>query len=224
MANGRGNRKRASGRVPGGFVALPWDVLDSAAYQGLSHPARALLVEVARQFHSDDNGRMLLSAKYLRTRGWTSADVIQRAKQELLDAGLIFETVKGHRPNKASWYAMTWQSLDKLDGFDPGVAAFERGAYKNASLTPRGGIEKASIAPPDGTRKPSTTPRDGAIKATLGHSPTPPDGNPLEKPSAGVGVGAVGLHGQHTRSPAGEAVGSTSRLVADLVKKVSHAA
>jgi hypothetical protein len=119
-------------REPGGFVALPWSVLDSAAYQGLSHPAKALLLEVARQYHSDDNGRMLLSSRHLAPRGWRSPEVITRAKRELLEAGLIFETVKGARPNKASWYAVTWQTLDRHPGYEAGAeAAFVRGAYKN---------------------------------------------------------------------------------------------
>lgn len=108
----RGKRYRSSGRDAGGFAAIPWAVLDSAAYQGLSHPARSLLMEIARQFHGDDNGRMIVTLAHLKPRGWTSKDVITRAKGELLDAGLIFETCKGQRPNRASWYAVTWLSLD----------------------------------------------------------------------------------------------------------------
>jgi hypothetical protein len=105
-------------------------VLDSSAYLGLSHPAKALLLEIARQFHGDDNGRMIVTLAHLKPRGWTSYDTIQRAKQELLNTGLIHETVKGHRPHKASWYALTWLSLDKLDGYDQGAAAgFVRSAY-----------------------------------------------------------------------------------------------
>lgn len=125
MANGRNPKKRGhdSSRDPGGFVALPWSVLDSPAFLGLSHPAKALLLEVARQCHGDDNGRLLVSRSLLAARGWKSVDVITRAKQELLDAELIFETVKGQRPNKASWYSVTWRKLAKLKGYDHGVTA-----------------------------------------------------------------------------------------------------
>lgn len=127
-------RKVDSGRDGGGFVALPWSVLDSAAYTSLSHPARGLLLEIARQFVRDNNGRLLASAAYLETRGWKSRDVITRAKRELLEAGLIFETVKGHRPNKASWYAVTWRTLNKSPAFDPGAAAaFVQGEYRSYS-------------------------------------------------------------------------------------------
>ena len=117
----RKGSKKGSGRDGGGFVALPWSVLDCPAYSLLSHPARSLLIEFARQYVRDNNGRLLASGKYLSKRGWRSADVIQRAKKELIDAGFIYETVKGHRPNKASWYAITWQDLDKHHGYDAGT-------------------------------------------------------------------------------------------------------
>jgi hypothetical protein len=129
MSARRRKRGYTNGREPGGFIALPWSVLDSVAYQRLSHPAKALLLEVARQYHQDDNGRMLLSSNYLAPRGWRSPEVIIRAKRELLLAELIYETVKGHRPNKASWYAVTWQTLDKNPAYDAGAEqGFVRGA------------------------------------------------------------------------------------------------
>ena len=193
MANGRNKAgKGDSSRDSGGFVALPWSVLDCPAYGRLSHPARALLFELARQFVRDNNGRLLASGAYLAKRGWKSSDVITRAKRELLDAGFLFETVKGHRPNKASWYAVTWRALDKLPGYDTGAAlCFERGAYQKAvplkkSLTPSHGVERPVIAPPHGVERVPPTPPHGAIKATLGHPSTPPDGDHLEMPSIAV--------------------------------------
>lgn len=170
---------------------MPWSVLDCAAYARLSHPARGLLMEFARQFVRDNNGRLLASGAYLATRGWTSTDVITRAKRELLEAGFIFETVKGQRPNKASWYAVTWRALDKCAGYDFSTqGAFERGAYlKNAplkidALTPRDGVESPRIAPSHGVGKPATTPSHGAIRGNLTPSSTPSHGDHLEKPSA----------------------------------------
>jgi len=135
MANGRNKvGKGDSGRDPGGFVALPWSVLDCPAYTRLSHPARSLLMEIARQWVRDNNGRLLASGAYLSKRGWKSADVITRAKRELIAAGFIHETVMGQRPNKASWYAVTWQRLDKLKGYDEGAeATFRRGAYMDST-------------------------------------------------------------------------------------------
>lgn len=194
MANGRNKRSRTdSGRDSGGFVALPWAVLDCPAYARLSMHARALLLEVARQYVRDNNGRLLLSRDYMAKRGWKSSDMLTKAKRELLDAGFIFETVKGHRPSKASWYAVTWQTLDRHPGYDAGaVQCFKRSAYretsplKNAVLRPSHGTEKPSCAPPNGTDKPLTVPPHGAVKAIFTPLSVPPHGHHLDKPSAGV--------------------------------------
>ena len=187
MANGRNRAKGDSGRDPGGFVALPWSVLDSPSYMVLSHPAKALLLEIARQFVRDNNGRLLASSAYLSRRGWTSNDVITRAKRELLEGGFLHETVKGRRPNRAGWYAVTWQTLDRHPEYDPGAAAlFVRGAYrqKNAVLKPSGGVERAPIAPSPGVRGLSVAPSPGAMRGTFAPSSTPSGGDHLDKPSA----------------------------------------
>lgn len=146
------DRKNSSGRDPGGFVALPWSVLDSAAYAGLSHPAKALLLEVARQYVRDNNGRLLCSMAYLGPRGWRSNDVITRALRELVAAGLLHQTVQGARPNKASWYAITWQTLDRLSGYDAGaVEGFQRSSYRqqqSKNILPRApGVRPRKITP-----------------------------------------------------------------------------
>lgn len=199
--NGRGGRrKQPTGRVEGGFVAMPWEVLDSPAYGRLGHPARALLLEVARQYVRDNNGRLLTSMAYLGKRGWNSADVITRAVRELEAAGFIHQMVKGHRPNKASWWAVTWYTLDAHPGFDAGVAAtFKRGSYresmpiKNAILRPSGGAERAAIAPSGGVESSPPTPSGGAIDPCFCTPPTPSGGNHLENHlplAVGLAVGA----------------------------------
>ena len=195
MANGRNAKRKGhdTSRDQGGFIALPWSVLDCPAYARLSHPAKALLFEVARQFVCDNNGRMLLSRAHMAKRGWKSADTVSKAKRELLTAGFIHETVMGHRPNKASWYAVTWRSLDKIPGYDPGAAeTFKRGAYqqnipiKNASLSPPAGTGRGLIVPPAGIETSSTVPPAGTIKAVLSPLSVPPAGHHLEMPSTAV--------------------------------------
>jgi len=129
--------QRSKSRDAGGFVALPWQVIDSPAYQGLSAYGKALLIDIARQYNLSNNGALRCGRAYMQPRGWNSMDTLTKAKRELLDAGLIHETVKGARPNKASWYAVTWCALDKLDGLDAGAAAaFERGAYHRKKPIP----------------------------------------------------------------------------------------
>jgi hypothetical protein len=210
MANARNPKRKGhdTSRDQGGFIALPWSVLDCPAYARLSHPAKALLVEVARQFRRDDNGRMLLSRAYMATRGWKSADTLTNAKRELLEGGFIFQTVMGHRPNKASWYAVTWRALDKLPGYDAGTAQlFERGAYKKtvplirASLVPPAGTGRAVIVPPAGTETLPTVPPAGTMRGVLGACSVPPAGHPLEMPSIAI-KREQGIYRQLTARPA----------------------
>jgi len=209
MANGRNPKVRGKdlSRDQGGFVAMPWSVLDCPAYATLSHPARSLLFEFARQYCRDNNGRLLASSAYLAKRGWLSAGRIQKAKHELLESGFIFETVKGHRPNRASWYALTWRSLDRIDGYDMGAyESFERGAYKLSkakakrpppkcknpkkknALIPTAGIERAPIVPTAGMQSKPVVPKVGAIKTRLRVRSIPSVGNHLETPSISVVV------------------------------------
>ena len=164
---------------------MPWSVLDCPAYGRLSMHARALLLEVARQFVRDNNGRMLLSRAYMATRGWKSMDMLNKCKAELIEAGFIFQTVQGHRPNWASWDAVTWRVLDKLPGYDEGASLlFKRGAYQNGtSLNPSHGTSRAVIAPPHGTATLPPVPPHGTIRPVLGVRSVPPHGHHLEMPS-----------------------------------------
>ena len=150
------------------------------------------LEDIARQYVRDNNGRLLASGKYLSKRGWRSADVIQRAKKELIDAGFIYETVKGHRPNKASWYAITWQDLDKHHGYDAGTfegwrdarSGYEKSrTLKIKRLIPSSGVSSSEIVPSSVVKNPLPTVSDGTINATFMPPPIPSNGNHLELPS-----------------------------------------
>lgn len=121
--------QRSKNRDGSRFVALPHTVLDSPAYQSLSFSAKAMLIDIARQFNGDNNGKLVLCEKALKPRGWTSSATIHKAKKELLAYGLLCETRKGMKPNKASWFAVTWQTLDWIPEMDISRAGFCRGAY-----------------------------------------------------------------------------------------------
>lgn len=196
MSNGRNKvrnaRSKALDRDGSRFIALPTVVLQAPSYLGLSHPARSLLLELALQYAGDNNGRLILTRAFMRKRGWTSSDTLTSAKKELLEAGLVHETVTGHRPNKASWYALTFYSLDRIPGYDYGaVETFKRGAYreasplsKNTNPRPPNGTKRGGVVPSGGTAKPALVPPAGAMAAGLSIPAVPPDGHLLEKPSA----------------------------------------
>jgi hypothetical protein len=167
-------------------MMIPINVLNSPAYIGLSDKAKCLLVLMSMQHsHTEfNNGRLICTKKYMSKWGWNSSDKLNRAKRELIDAGFLYETVKGHRPNKASWYALTFFVLSKQQRYDPGAErGFKRSAYKNAPLSPTDGTRKTSIAPLRGLVSVSVAPRHGTVNQQPCIAPTPPDGLLLDKPS-----------------------------------------
>ena len=170
-----GRNKRSKGsdtnRMAGGFIALPWAVVDSPAYMGLSHPAKALLIEIDRQYVRDNNGRLIATRAYLKKRVWKSKDVVTRALRELLNAKLIHQTVQGHRPNKASWFAVTYRRLDRISGYDFGAPenfAFTgflamNMKFENAKLKPLKGVDNSKIEPSSGTESEPLVPSERTI-------------------------------------------------------------
>lgn len=122
------------------FVALPLVVLESKGYRQASATARALLIDVAMQYGGHNNGKLTACVKYLKPLGWSSNGTILRAMHDLQACGLIVETRKGARPNKAAWFALTWQELDQGVGLDIDPKLFRRGGY----MTPETASPKAS--------------------------------------------------------------------------------
>lgn len=131
------NRHKRADRDGVRFLALPHAVLDAPAFLKLSAPAVRLLIDIGRQYSGANNGRLVACNKYLEPRGWKSHDTATRARRELEAAGLIVETRKGMRPNRAAWFAVTWAGLDWSPEMDIARANFERGLYsKNDPLPP----------------------------------------------------------------------------------------
>lgn len=143
-------------RDSGGFVAIPLSVLQSVALRQASAHAKALLVDLCAQLRADNNGDLSCCWRFMQPRGWASQHTLQKAKLELIERGLIVETRKGARPNKASLYAVTWQALDQCSGkLDISPASFPRGAYrlldpvppvrKNEGLTAPAAVGRAAL-------------------------------------------------------------------------------
>lgn len=175
--------QKDGGRDAGGFIAIPWTILDSLEYVTLSHTAKTLLVDIARQYYFDKNekchtnGRLLANAKTLDRRGWNSRDTLTRAKNELIKVGFLFETVKGHRPNKASWYALTWFDLPKRAKYDFGIQFKRFRPRTDVALIPLKGQERSMTDPSSGTGHKIAIPYNGAVKPSLESIPIPSNGN-----------------------------------------------
>lgn len=124
------------------YVALPHVVIDSPSYRALGYAARALLLDIARQYTGSNNGRLVACAKYLKPMGWRSHDTVSRALMEVKDAGLLIETRMGMRPNRAAWFALGWYALDVTDGIDLDPKTYRTGQYKIAALIPKAGVAR----------------------------------------------------------------------------------
>jgi hypothetical protein len=125
------------------YMALPHVVIDSPSYRALGYAARALLIDIARQYTGSNNGRLVACTKYLKPMGWNSHGTISRALAEIKEAGLLIETRMGMRPNRAAWFALGWYALDVTDGIDLDPKSYRTGQYKIATLIPIAGIGRA---------------------------------------------------------------------------------
>jgi hypothetical protein len=119
-------RKRHKGeRSDEPFVRLVYSVLNSPLFLKLSPYAVKLLVDVAAQYRGDNNGDLSLAWKVMKPRGWRSEATLHKAKRELLEAGFLYETRKGQRPNLCSLFALTTSStgVRRLDSFAASIAS-----------------------------------------------------------------------------------------------------
>lgn len=103
----------------GGFVAMPFNVLDSRAYLSLGPSGVKLLMDVCRQYTGVNNGRLTPSMGVMKDRGWTSPDTLNRAKKELRESRLITVTKQGsRRKGDCEFWALNWHKLDWRDDMD----------------------------------------------------------------------------------------------------------
>jgi hypothetical protein len=97
------------------FAGIPRIVMESDSYQSLSGGGVKLLLEFAYQFKGHNNGDLTTAWSVLSKRGWRSKDAIKRARDELLQAGLIIVTRSAALANpggKCALYAVTWLPID----------------------------------------------------------------------------------------------------------------
>lgn len=131
MARKKSYKNAKQKRDGAGFLAIPHVVLKSKAYRNLSYSARSLLIDIAYQYKGENNGSFVACKKYLKPLGWNSNATVTKGLQELQEARLLQQTRLGMRPNRASWYAVTWQALDNLKGMDISPQEFDRGGYNH---------------------------------------------------------------------------------------------
>lgn len=180
-------RKAKAGKLDvGRFTALPHTVIHSAEYRQLGYAARSLLFDIAAQYNSSNNGKLVCCSKYLKPLGWTSNDTITRALRELKASGLLIQTRQGMRPpcSQAAWFAIGWFGLDVTNGLD-----IEPSKYRRCLLMPfkvplpKGGVMKKKTTPINGAEALKPAPIDGTVQAKKPEPHTPNNGEYIDLPS-----------------------------------------
>lgn len=170
-------RKKRDNGMGGRFVGLPHWVMLHPAYRAASARARSLLFDVAMQYNGRNNGRLVACEKFLNPLGWKSKDGIHKGKTELLSLGLLVETRKGAKPNRAAWYALSWRPLDATAGLDLDPRHYVTLAARKIDVRPPpSGVDGQIIGPLYGVSVSPPTPPDGPMRGVFRPSSTPPAG------------------------------------------------
>ena len=136
------------------FVAIIRSVFESTAFTALSPHACKLLLELAGQYRGDNNGDLTVAWSVVSKRGWRSRTTLWRAKSELIEAGFVHVTRKGHMPSTCELLALTWFPLDVSPKFDTdALAGFKAKAYRDKAPLPMPDIKiKRDWTLPNGGR------------------------------------------------------------------------
>jgi hypothetical protein len=176
--------KKVLESVSGTFSAMPHSVMDSYAFQGAGHPARSLLYELIRQLSGRNNGHLQLASPWLKRRGWNSADVVQRAKAELLIRQLAIKTRLGGLNAGPDLWAVTWLPISNYTGLtEVSALTYHPGAWHFLNppipVPKRDGrsVSRSSAAPSPGMADALTVPYHGAKTALSNAQAVPSHGN-----------------------------------------------
>ena len=100
----------------GRFAGIPNSVVESNTFKSLSGNAVKLLVILAYQYNSHNNGDLVITPSVISS--WLNKNTMDRAKKELYKKGfIVINAYGGLGPNwnkLPSLYAITWQPINKL--------------------------------------------------------------------------------------------------------------
>lgn len=132
----RNKKTKRPESISGGYSSIPWIVLDSQSFIGATDKAKALLWALIRQHNGQNNGHLHLAKKWLYEKGWTCHENNSKARDELIERGLIQQTKWGGLNAGPDFFAVTWLDITNYIALDIGPRGFERGAYSLCNLPP----------------------------------------------------------------------------------------
>ena len=110
-----GRRKKIlnNSSITGGYVKLPYSVVNSDIWSKLSAPGVKLLSDLLTQYNGNNNGMMSPCHTLMKKRGWASSS-LYRANSELQHKGFIVVTRQGMKiRGYPTLIAITWMGIDE---------------------------------------------------------------------------------------------------------------
>lgn len=180
--------KQLPERITGSFSGIPHAVLDSQAFIGATDKAKSLLFALIRQSNGKNNGHLHLTDKWLRAKGWTSTSQNKKARDELLERGLIVQTYRGGLNAGCDKFALTWLDISNFINTDLSAQTYHKGGWLLCNLPPTKrraqpqkrktpSVQRRSATPYSGAGNELATPYSGAKTAHLDQLTTPYSGN-----------------------------------------------
>ena len=167
----------------GRYSAIPHDLLDSISFMDAGHTARSLMFDLIRQHTGQNNGHLQMAISWMKKRGWTSNDVMHRAKLELIERGLIIQTRQGGLNAGPNLYAVTWLPISNFKELDIESKNYHPGKWRFMDNIPAiakqklSSVTRSSTVPLHGVVEHTAAPAHGAKTVLYGDNAAPPRGN-----------------------------------------------
>lgn len=112
-------KKKQRGR----FVGIPYHMVSSERFCGLSAHAVKLLVDLSYQFTGSNNGKLSPCWVLMEKRGWKSSSTLHKAFTELKVKGFVVVTRAGRKiRGHPTFVALTWNGIDDCGvTYDEGI-------------------------------------------------------------------------------------------------------
>jgi hypothetical protein len=215
-------KKKIPEQIAGTYSGIPHKVLDCVAFTGASYRAKALLFDLIRQLNGTNNGHLQLSTSWLKKeRGWMSADLAQKAKQELIDRRLVVKTRFGGLNNGPDLWAVTWLIVSNCAGLDLRADQLIPGAWHffiETEKQKKRSVKRNSTAPTSGMAHMPTVPLDGTKTVSFPASAVPVVGNNVNTNVLSFGsakriVGKSGASGKKATTPQSTQMPSERQII-----------
>lgn len=96
-------------QMEGGFIQVPYNLIDSLAYQHLPPRATQVLILLVRRFNGFNNGEISLSCREISKLTGMSKNTARNSLEALELHGIIKTVKKGHFQNRhASTFVLTF--------------------------------------------------------------------------------------------------------------------